>query len=141
MIRNGLLLGILALVLSCATDLDRCADETPPFVALVVTPDLYDGCSVIAAAWGVVEFEMAGLFLSPLDWPYLISENGIAIEGSDELFSELAFPYSGMLQVQGVFRAGDPVRGFQGRIEAVRIYPMQRWHNPDSPPHATPQRD
>jgi hypothetical protein len=99
--------------------------EDVPLVALVVAPVQYDEAMVRVRAWGVFKYEVAWLLLSESDFTYLIADNGVRIEGEDEIFRGVPFPYHGMVLVEGKFLAGDSISGFRGRIEATKVVTLE----------------
>jgi hypothetical protein len=90
-------------------------------VALVVAPERYNEVTIRVRAWEVFKYEVAWLLLFESDFAYLIAENGVRLEGEDEIFRGVPSPYHGMVLVEGKFLAGDSIAGFRGRIEATRV--------------------
>jgi hypothetical protein len=108
---------------------DATALPRVPIAALIVTPERYDGAQIEVTAWGVLEFELAALFLTELDYQHLGPENAIRLE----ITEGQGFPTSakGYLSVVGRFRAGDRARGFAGRMTEIRTLTKQQFrHSP-----------
>jgi hypothetical protein len=100
-----------------------------PLVALIVNPDRYDGAEIEVTAWGVIEYEMAALFLSESDYRHLVFENGVRLEVSET--PGVPASARGYLSVVGRFRSGDEARGFAGRMSDIRrITEQQYQHSP-----------
>ncbi|HEX5066043.1 MAG TPA: hypothetical protein VFY49_08010 [Myxococcota bacterium] len=127
MTRLDVALAALLLGSACATPdrVDPASAAEVPLVALVVAPEQYDGARIGVRAWGVINHETAWLLLSESDFTYLIAENGVRLEGADEIFRSVPLPYRGTLRVEGTFHAGDSRAGFRGRIEATRVVALE----------------
>ena len=111
-----------ALALACATSPSpRDNAEVVPLIALLATPEVFDGRKVSVTAWAALEFELAALFPSEAEQRNLVFASGIWLDAPEEAFSALSFPFYGFATVEGVFQAGDPARGFRGRIQVSHI--------------------
>jgi hypothetical protein len=91
-------------------------------VALIANPERYDGSQIEVTAWGVIQFEMASIFLSEEDYLHSVSENGVRLELPEPESSGFRFPSRarGYMSVVGRFRAGDEYRGYAGRLTEVK---------------------
>jgi hypothetical protein len=117
---TALFLSVLAL--ACATpSADTAGPRVVPLVALLAAPDHFDAEPIAVTSWAAVEFELAALFLSPADKKNLIHESGIWLDAPQETFASFPVPFEGFVRVEGVFRSGDPARGFRGRIEVKHL--------------------
>lgn len=98
-----------------------------PLVALIVNPDRYDGAEIEVTAWGVIEYEMAALFLSESDYRHLVFKNGVRLELPET--PGVPARARGYLSVVGRFRSGDEARGFAGRMSDIKRVTEQQYHH------------
>lgn len=132
--RGTILLAVVAVVVGVGVGAfahaEPAAPQRVPLVALMVQPDRYDGVEIEVTAWGVVEYEMATLFLDESDYHYLVFENGVWLDFAKR--SDSPSEARGYLSVVGSFHSGDEARGFAGRITDIkRVTEQQYQHSPD----------
>ena len=111
-----------SLALSCSAasgdEIEQSSNfEDISIVALLADPEKYDGHRVAVRAWGIVEFEHSGIYLSDDDPRYLNFQNGIWLDLSNG--PEVSARIEGYLYVEGRFLAGDSHRGYRGRLETI----------------------
>jgi hypothetical protein len=110
-----------------------CTLFDPSLIALIATPERYDGKPIRVAGFANLEFEGNALYVTELDFQRALLRNAVWLDVPDSLtHSDSVGTHRGYYIVEGRFRAGQHghMGLFSGAIDSVTRF--DRWPSRDS---------